>query len=131
MDFLQVISMPVQLYFQMTLYVCFFIFCLFSISSSAYWQSLSDEEILSLLTEAKTLQQRYGITLKDACHRLYLAEISKVETIDTAEKTMTIIRSRLDKSRKNETLAPINLIDSGVFDDHVLPHGEWPEKDRG
>jgi hypothetical protein len=81
------------------------------------------------LTEAKILQQRYGISLKDACHRLYLAETTKLETIDTAEKTLAVIRSRLDKARKDETLAPIALIDSGALDDHILPHGKWPEGD--
>jgi hypothetical protein len=90
-------------------------------------KSLSDPEILSLLAEAKTLQHRYGISLKDACHRLYLAEISKLEAIDTAEKTMAVIRSRLDKTRKHETLAPIHEIDIGAFDAHILPHGAWPD----
>lgn len=90
-------------------------------------KSLSDPEILSLLAEAKTLQHRYGISLKDACHRLYLAEISKLEAVDTAEKTMAVIRSRLDKTRKHETLAPIHEIDIGAFDAHILPHGAWPD----
>lgn len=98
----------------------------FVVLQSDCFQSLSDPEILSLLAEAKALQQRYGISLKDACHRLYMAETSKLDTIDAAEKTMAVIRSRLDKTRKDETMAPINLIDSGVFDDHILPHGQWP-----
>ena len=77
------------------------------------------------------MQQRYGISLKDACHRLYLAETSKLETIDAAEKTMAVIRSHLDKTRKDETMAPIDLIDSGAFDEHILPHGKWPAEDPG
>lgn len=60
---------------------------------------------------------------------MYLAETTKLETIDTAEKTMAVIRSRLDKARKDETLAPIELIDSGALDEHILPHGKWPEED--
>lgn len=77
------------------------------------------------------MQQRYGLSLKDACHRLYLAETSKLETIDAAEKTMAVIRSQLDKTRKDETMAPIDLIDSGAFDEHILPHGKWPAEDSG
>ena len=42
---------------------------------------------------------------------------------------MAVIRSRLDKARKDETLAPIELIDSGALDEHILPHGKWPEED--
>lgn len=75
------------------------------------------------------MQQRYGISLKDACHRLYLAETSKLEAIDVAAKTMAVIRTNLDKTRENETLAPINLIDSGAFDDYVSPQSLWPEED--
>jgi hypothetical protein len=54
-----------------------------------------------------------------------------LETIDAAEKTMAVIRSHLDKTRKDETMAPIDLIDSGAFDKHILPHGKWPAEDAG
>jgi hypothetical protein len=59
-----------------------------------------------------------------------MVETSKLETVDTAEKTLTAIRSRLDKTRNLETLVPINLIDAGDFDHHVLPHGQWPEEEE-
>lgn len=55
-----------------------------------------------------------------------MAETSKLETIDTAQKAMAVLRGRIDKTRKEEIMAPIFSIDSGEFDDHVLPHGLWP-----
>lgn len=79
-----------------------------------------------MLAEAKALRDLYGISLKDACHRLYMAEVSKLETIDTAEKGMATINSRLTKGAIEVTKKPISLIDSGAFDEHVLPHGKWP-----
>ena len=75
------------------------------------------------------MQQQYGISLKDACHRLYLTETSKLEAIDTAEKTMAVIRSQLDKASNDETLVPIEHIDLGSLDDHIFPHIERPEED--
>jgi hypothetical protein len=83
------------------------------------------------LAEAKVLQNRYGIALKDAFHRLYMSEISKLETLDTAEKTMAAIHCRLDKTRSDETMDPIASIDAGLFDDYVLPHGRWPGSEEG
>ena len=72
------------------------------------------------------MKQRYGTSLKDACHRLYLAETSKLETIDTAEKTTAAILSRLEKTKNEEIIPPIVQIDSGAFDEYILPYGRWP-----
>jgi hypothetical protein len=55
-----------------------------------------------------------------------MMETSKIETLDAAEKTMAVIHSRIEKTRIKETMTPIDLIDSGSFDDHILPHGIWP-----
>jgi hypothetical protein len=49
-----------------------------------------------------------------------------LETIDAAQKTMAILYSRVENTRKQEIMAPISSIDSGAFDNHVLPHGKWP-----
>ncbi|KAF8798360.1 hypothetical protein BYT27DRAFT_7264928 [Phlegmacium glaucopus] len=88
--------------------------------------TLSNCELVALLAEAKALKERYGITLKDACHRLYMAETAKLETIDTAQKTLAAIQQRIDKASSQETMPPIDLIDKGEFDEHVLPYGKWP-----
>jgi hypothetical protein len=80
------------------------------------------------LAEAKALKKKYGISLKDACHRLYMAETAKLESLDTAEKTLAVIRQRIDKA-DSESLGPITSIDHGEYDDHILPHGRWPREE--
>jgi hypothetical protein len=55
-----------------------------------------------------------------------MAEVSKLETYDTAQKGFGAINDRLSNRGLGETKKPISLIDSGAFDDHVLPHGKWP-----
>ena len=89
-----------------------------------HFQSLSDREL-----QAKALKEKYGITLKDACHRLYMAETAKLEALDTAEKTLSVICRRMDKA-SSETLPPIHLIDQGEFDQHILPHSIWPRSEN-
>ena len=78
------------------------------------------------MAEAKALKERYGITLKDACHRLYMSEISKLEAIDATERTLAFIRERINKSMDHEIRQPIEQIDQGLFDDHIIPYGSWP-----
>jgi hypothetical protein len=87
--------------------------------------------LAELLAEAKALKERYGITLKDACHRLYMQETSRLETIDTAQKTLAVVRDRIDKSMDHEIRQPIENIDRGEYDDYINPYGGWPtEKDE-
>jgi hypothetical protein len=83
------------------------------------------------LAEAKAMQQRYGTSLKDACQRLYLAEISKLETIDAVEKSTAAVLFHLNKTRDEEIIPPIEKIDSGAFDEYILPYGRWPETPLG
>ena len=90
-----------------------------------HFQSLLARELQALLAEAKALKKKYGITLKDACHQLYMAEIAKLEALDTAQKTLSVVCQHMDKA-SSETLPPIHLIDHGEFDEHILPHGIWP-----
>jgi hypothetical protein len=67
------------------------------------------------LAEAKALKIKYGTSLKDACHRLYMAETAKLESLDTAQKTLAVIRQCMDKA-DDETLHTITLIDQGEYD---------------
>jgi predicted PhzF superfamily epimerase YddE/YHI9 len=48
---------------------------------------LSERELLVLHTEIKALQEQYGIQYKDAAHRLYLAEIAKLQALDDARSS--------------------------------------------
>jgi hypothetical protein len=48
---------------------------------------LSERELLVLHTEIKALQEQYGIQYKDGAHRLYLAEIAKLQALDDARSS--------------------------------------------
>jgi len=54
-----------------------------------------------------------------------MAETAKLDSLDTAQKTLAVIRQRIDKADR-ESLGPITSIDRGEFDEHILPHGRWP-----
>ena len=56
-----------------------------------------------------------------------MMETSKLETINAAEKTMAAIHSCLNKARTQETMDPVAQIDTGAFDEYILPHGPWPD----
>ena len=55
-----------------------------------------------------------------------MAEVAKLDVIDTAEKTMVALRERVDKAMLAETMRPINYIDRGEVNDGVLEYGKWP-----
>ena len=55
-------------------------------SSSRVEQQLSDQENLMLHAEVVALQQKLGISYKDASHRLYMAELEKLKVADETHK---------------------------------------------
>ena len=75
------------------------------------------------------MQQRLGLSYKDAAHRLYLAEVERLKLADSAAKSMTFVRQRIDKI-SHELYPPINCIDAGDFDDYVLMDGMWKKKEQ-
>ena len=51
-------------------------------SSSRIEQQLSDQENLILHAEVVALQQKLGISYKDASHQLYMAELEKLKVAE-------------------------------------------------
>ena len=51
---------------------------------------------MTLHAEVKALQQQYGISYKDAAHRLYHSEITKLGSIDTAQRNLERLLRDLD-----------------------------------
>jgi hypothetical protein len=73
-----------------------------SISSAAnLYKQLSDQESLNVHAEVVALQQRLGITYKDASHRLYMAELEKLKAADSAHKAFKNIDNRLETYLSN------------------------------
>jgi hypothetical protein len=57
---------------------------------------LTQRELLGLHAEVKVLQDQYGISYKDAAHRLYHAEILKVSGLADCEAALSDIHTGLD-----------------------------------
>jgi hypothetical protein len=57
---------------------------------------LSEHELLSAHAEILALQQQYGISYKDAAHRLYMAQVERLKISNTAYKDVKRIDDELD-----------------------------------
>jgi hypothetical protein len=71
---------------------------------------------LELHAEVKALQARLGISYKDAAHRLYMAEIAKLNSEKDAEASMMKIKEIIDNTVINDLYPPLMKIDSGELD---------------
>jgi hypothetical protein len=71
---------------------------------------------LELHAEVKALQARLGISYKDAAHRLYMAEIAKLNSEKDAEASMMKIKENIDNTVINDLYPPLMKIDSGELD---------------
>jgi hypothetical protein len=58
------------------------------------------------------MQSRWGLSYKDAAHRLYMAEVEKFRAEKHAENAMFAIRSRIDNIITHEIRPVINNLDS-------------------
>jgi hypothetical protein len=76
----------------------------------------------------KALQDTYGISYKDAAHRLFMAEVERVKKANSAEKSFSAIWCSLQLIITSDILPPIDAIDKGSLDDYVWMNGEWVEQ---
>jgi hypothetical protein len=65
-----------------------------------------------LHAEILAIQARWGISYKDAAHRLYLAEVAKLEAEEQALRAIESIRERMDETIMDEMGGALNWIDS-------------------
>jgi len=59
---------------------------------------LTDRELLSCHAEVKALQNQLGTSYKDAAHRLYMAEVEKLQQEDLNVKMWAILKNRMENS---------------------------------
>ena len=57
------------------------------------------------------MQERLGLSYKDAAHRLYLAEVARLEVEQEAMNGIEGIQERVDNAIFNEIIPVINYID--------------------
>jgi hypothetical protein len=91
----------------------------------------SQRELHFLHAEVKALQDTLGISYKDAAHRMFLAEVERVQKADSASKAFAAIRTRIDNLVSHEICSPISAIDKGELDNYVLRNGRWELKSGG
>jgi len=70
-------------------------------------QGLSEREWLALHAEVKAIQQEFGLSYKDSAHRLYLAEIARLKTLERAHRALSYVRQRIDKVVDHELIPPM------------------------
>jgi hypothetical protein len=70
-------------------------------------QGLSKREWLALHAEVKAIQQEFGLSYKDSAHRLFLAEISRLKTLERAHWALSYVRQRIDKVVDHELIPPM------------------------
>lgn len=71
----------------------------------------SDREALYLHGQILSMQERLGLSYKDAAHRLYLAEVARLEVEQEAMNGIEGIQERVDNAIFNEIIPVINYID--------------------
>jgi hypothetical protein len=75
--------------------------------------------------EIKALAQRLGLSYKDAAHRLYMAEVERVKLADSAAKSFTILKQKIDEMVSHELCPVIDAIDRWDLDDFTVKDGYW------
>ncbi len=71
---------------------------------------MTAHEITGLHHEINALMERYGISYKDAAHRLYMTETAKITADDRSKKAFATLRERTQGSlsKLENTLKKIN-----------------------
>src|SRR5271155_3393006 len=102
---------------------CEWIFHLFPRAVADKCQALSDRELLTLHAEVLAMRRVYGITYKDAAHRLYMAEVERLKAEKLATNSFSTMVNRMDKTVFHELYPPITAIDQGMFDEMEESYG--------
>lgn len=79
-----------------------------------YPQNLSHRELLILHAEIKALQYQYGLSYKDATHRLYETEAKTISLHDYTYECLWDMNERMDTVIVDDITKKIKDIDLGV-----------------
>ena len=63
--------------------------------------------------------------MKDAAHRLFLAEVEWVKKADSAAKSFAAVRHLLESLITSDILPPIQSIDKGELDEYMWKDRKW------
>ena len=89
------------------------------------WQTLSEDELLSLHAEVLGVMQHYNISYKEAVFQLYMAETAKMEAELRTEVTLKDMEARLTQATNGET-GPMQVALLGTeWKELVNEDGHW------
>ena len=57
------------------------------------------------------MQSRWGLSYKDAAHRLYMAEVEKFRAQKEAELSIHEVQDQMDKTKMDEIYTEISRVD--------------------
>jgi hypothetical protein len=78
----------------------------------SHHQSLTERELLVLHAEITALQEKLGLSYKDAAHRLYHSEVQKLKVEDEACKTLSGLRGEVEATICDNIIPKIHKADS-------------------
>jgi hypothetical protein len=79
-------------------------------------------------SKIKALCHRFGISYKDAAHRLYMAEIEKLKMADSTAKSYEMLKERVDDIVSQDIAPIIQEIDNWKNDNIFFIDGIWQMK---
>jgi hypothetical protein len=69
---------------------------------------------MALHAEVKAIQDEFGLSYKDSAHRLYLAEVACLKTLDRAHRAFAAVRQRIDKVMDHEIVPVMTEMDGNT-----------------
>ena len=57
-----------------------------------------------------------------------MSELERLKMADSAARSFTMLKERIDNIVSLEVAPAINAIDQWVFDDYILKDGNWEQK---
>lgn len=84
--------------------------------------------MLTMHSKIKALCHRFGISYKDAAHRLYMAEIEKLKMADSTAKSYEMLKERVDDIVSEDIAPIIQEIDNWKNDNIFFIDGIWQMK---
>ena len=86
-------------------------------------QSLTERELLFGHTEVKAVQEKFGLSYKDAAHRLYHTESRALLDNDAVFRTFSQLRQGMDERIIHDITERIKEIDRGHMSEDVTDYG--------
>lgn len=85
---------------------------------------------MTLHSKIKGLQDHLGLSYKDAVHRLYMAELERLQVADEAAKAFSMMKNKIDTIITQELLPVVRAVDHWAVDGFVYQeNGGWSTED--